>query len=164
MRLSARLPLLISLWFAAEVAAFALVAHAVGFGGALFLCFLTSLWGFAMLRRLGLATAWRLRRALASRSYEDAGLSREAMIEGALVGLGSVLLILPGFVSDFFGIALAAPSVRAWLGAKIGSRGGRGPLGRDRGPKLIDLDPQEWTHTEPPGAKPAKLRPAKSRS
>ncbi len=162
MRLSARFPLLFGLWLAAEFVAFALVAHAVGFGGALFLCFLTSLWGVAMLRRLGLSTALRLRRAMAMRSHEEAGLSRDAVIEGALVGVGSLLLILPGFVSDFFGLALAAPSVRAWLGEKIRlGRTTRGPGGRKAGPTLVDLEPQEWSRMDPPGGRPTKLGPTK---
>lgn len=155
MRLSARLPLLIVLWFVAEVVAFSLIAHAVGFGGALFLCFLTSLGGIAMLRRLGMSTAWRLRRAMAARSHEEAGLSRDAMLDGGLVALGSVLLILPGFVSDFFGLALAAPSIRGWLAEKFqGGRTSRGAGGGKASPTLVELDPQEWSRTEPSGRTP----------
>ena len=135
MRLPARLPLFIALWCISEVLAFALIVHWVGLGGAVVLCVLTSLAGAAMLRRLGLATAWRLRRALAARSHEEAGLSREAAFDGALLGIGAVLLILPGFVSDFFGLALAAPSFRAWLSDRIQiGRTSRGPKGRRSGP------------------------------
>ncbi len=165
MRLSARLPLLIALWLAAEFAAFTFVSHVVGFGGALFLCLLTSLIGVAMLRRLGLSTALRLRRAMAKRSHEQAGLSRDAVVDGTLAGLGSVLLILPGFVSDFAGLALAAPSVRAWISDKLQmGRTSRGPGGR-AGPTLVDLDPQEWTRIDPPGpaARPDRLGPGKVR-
>lgn len=166
MRLSARLPLYIALWFIAEAVAFAVVAHAVGFGGAMFLCLLTGLVGVAMLRRLGLSTVLRLRRAMATRSHEEAGLSRDAVVDGTLVGVGAILLILPGFVSDFFGLALAAPSVRAWLSDKI-QKGGtsRGRGGRKAGPALVDLDPQEWSRMDKPGAvaTPGKLRPTKLR-
>ena len=167
MRLSARFPLLIALWFVAEILAFSLIAGAVGFGGALFLCLLTSLGGIAMLRRLGLSTAWRLRRAMAARSHEEAGLSRDAMVDGGLVALGSVLLILPGFVSDFCGLALAAPSVRGWLTEKFqNGRTSRGVGGRKASPTLVELDPQEWSRTDHPGraSTPAKLGPTKSPS
>jgi UPF0716 protein FxsA len=154
MRLSARLPLFLALWLVAEFAAFTFVSHAVGFGGALFLCLLTSLIGLAMLRRIGLATALRLRRAMAMRSHEQAGLSRDAVVDGTLAGLGSVLLILPGFVSDFAGLALAAPSVRAWISDKLQmGRTSRGPRGR-AGPTLVDLDPHEWSRIDPPGHTP----------
>ncbi|VTZ27091.1 FxsA cytoplasmic membrane protein [Methylocella tundrae] len=166
MRLSARLPLYIALWLVAEIVAFAVVAHAAGFGGAMFLCLLTSLVGVAMLRRLGLSTAFRLRRAMATRSHEEAGLSREAVVDGTLVGVGSILLILPGFVSDFFGLALAAPSVRGWLSDRI-QKGGtsRGRGGRKAGPALVDLDPQEWSRLDNPGAAAPqpKLRATKAR-
>ncbi len=157
MRLSARLPLLILIWLAAEVAAFGLVVSAVGFGGALLLCLLTSLIGAALLRRLGLSTAWRLRRAMSARAPEEAGLSRAALVDGGLVALGSVLLILPGFLSDFCGLALAAPSVRGWLGAKFRNGGrGRGPMSD---PTLVELDPQEWSRTDPsgPSDRPTRL-------
>ena len=119
MRLSAHLPVLILLWLVAEVFAFGAIARAAGLGGALLLCLLTSVVGFAMLRRLGISTAWRLQQALAARSHEAAGVSRDAVVDGGLAAVGSILLILPGFVSDFVGLALAAPSVRAWLGGKL---------------------------------------------
>jgi UPF0716 protein FxsA len=166
MRLCARLPLLFLLWFAAEIAAFGLVAGAVGFGGALLLCLLTSLVGVAMLRRLGLSTAWRLRRAMAAGAPQETGVARDALFDGGLVAIGSILLILPGFVSDFCGLALAAPSVRAWLGGKFDNgRTGRGAAGRS-GPTLVELDPQEWSRTDQPARGPAQtsLGPTKSPS
>jgi UPF0716 protein FxsA len=164
MRLSARLPLLVLLWLVAEVAAFGMIARAVGFGGALFLCLLTSLVGVAMLRRLGVATAWRLRRAMAARSQEEAGLSRDAVVDGGLAAIGSILLILPGFLSDFCGLALAAPSVRAWLGEKFqNGRTSRGP-GRTSGPTFVELDPEEWSRTDPSGPAAPRLGPTKSPS
>jgi UPF0716 protein FxsA len=164
MRLSARLPLLVFLWLVAEVAAFGMIARAVGFGGALFLCLLTSLVGVAMLRRLGVATAWRLRRAMAAGSQEAAGLSRDAVVDGGLAAIGSILLILPGFVSDFCGLALAAPSVRAWLGERFqNGRTSRGP-GPKSGPTLVELDPEEWSRTDATAPAATRLGPTKSPS
>ncbi len=164
MRLSARLPLLVFLWLVAEVAAFGMIARAVGFGGALFLCLLTSLVGVAMLRRLGVATAWRLRRAMAARAQEAAGLSRDAVVDGGLAAIGSILLILPGFVSDLCGLALAAPSVRAWLGERFqNGRTSRGP-GRKSGPTLVELDPEEWSRTDATAPAATRLGPTKSPS
>jgi UPF0716 protein FxsA len=164
MRLSARLPLLVLFWLIAEFAAFGLIARAVGFGGALFLCLLTSLIGVAMLRRLGLSTAWRLRRAMAARPQDEVGLSRDALVDGGLAAVGSILLILPGFVSDLCGLALAAPSVRGWLGDKFqNGRTSRGPERRS-GPTLVELDPQEWSRTDRAGQAPASLGPTKSPS
>jgi UPF0716 protein FxsA len=162
MRLSARLPLLVLIWLIAEFAAFGLIAHSVGFGGALFLCLLTSLVGVAMLRRLGLSTAWRLRRAMAARPQDEAGLSHDALVDGGLAAVGSILLILPGFVSDLCGLALAAPSVRGWLGDKFqNGRAGGGP-GRRSGPTLVELDPEEWSRTDHADQAPTALGPTKS--
>src|SRR5450631_3016795 len=97
-----RLPVLfvlyLSLWFAAELAAFAAVVHVIGFVGAVILCVLTSLAGVATLRRVGLSAALRLRQAVAARVKDHSVLSREALLDGTLAGLGAVLLILPGFV------------------------------------------------------------------
>ncbi|MEJ0095576.1 MAG: FxsA family protein [Methylocella sp.] len=155
MRLPARLPLFIALWFVSEFVAFALVVHAIGFGGAVLLSLLTSFAGAAMLRRLGLSTAMRLRRALASRSHEEAGLSREAAVDGALFGIGAILLILPGFVSDFVGLALAAPSIRFWVGDRLQiGKTSRGRKGGRAGPTLVELDPREWSRLDHPGSRP----------
>jgi len=162
MRLSAPLPLLVLIWLVAEFVAFGLVAGAVGFGGALLLCLLTSLIGVVMLRRLGLSTAWRLRRAMAERRQDEAGLSRGALVDGGLVAVGSILLILPGFVSDLCGLALAAPSVRSWLGDKFQNGRASGGTGRSSGPNLVELDPGEWSRTDRPGQAPASLGSTKS--
>ncbi|PNG25847.1 exlusion protein FxsA [Methylocella silvestris] len=162
MRLSGRIPLFFVLWLLAEFAAFTLISGMVGLMGALFLCLLTSLAGLAMLRRLGFSTALQLRRAMAARSSGQTGASREAMLDGALVGFGAVLLIIPGFVSDFFGLALAAPSVRNWIQEKMSTgRTSRGP-GRKGAPTLVDLDPQEWSRVDQPN-EPDRLEPTDRR-
>ncbi len=114
MRQSAvRLPVLLiiyaTLWLAAEVVAFGFVVRSIGFAGAILACFLTSLAGLAMLRRLGTSAAVRLRQALTKRAQDQGGLSREAVLDGTLSGLGAVLLILPGFVSDSAGAGLGRP-------------------------------------------------------
>jgi UPF0716 protein FxsA len=142
-----RLPVLgiayLGLWLAAELVAFEFVVYLIGFAGAILACILTSLAGLASLRRMSLSGALRLRRAFAGRGSEQAGLSREVLVDGALAGLGAILLILPGFVSDFVGLALAAPSFRIWVVEKL--RLGRMPGGRAAAPALIDLTPEEWS-------------------
>lgn len=145
MRLSARLPLYFCLWLVAEFAAFALVAKSVGVLGAVALCCATSFAGLALLRQVGFSAAFGLRRAM-DRSRGEPAATRAAMIDGALLGVGALLLILPGFVSDFFGLALAAPSVRNWIGEKMGF--GRASRGAGGGPTLVELDPQEWTRLD----------------
>lgn len=147
MRLPARVVLYLGLWLLAEFAVFSLVVHMVGFAGAVFLCLLTSIAGAAMLRNVGLSAAVNLRRGLVRRPDEDNSAARDAMFDGALAGLGSILLILPGFVSDFFGFALAAPSIRSQVAAWMRSTPSR-PGRRPAAPREIELAPQEWTRLD----------------
>ncbi|MBO0733764.1 MAG: FxsA family protein [Methylocapsa sp.] len=142
----ARLPFLVityfALWLGAELLAFGAVVHAIGFTGAVALCILTSMAGVAIMRRVGTSAIVRLRQA-ASRSAERNSLSKDRLVDGTLEGLGAVLLILPGFVSDFLGFALAAPSFRLWIIERLNL----GRIGPRRGPALIDLTPKEWSRS-----------------
>ncbi|HMF07419.1 MAG TPA: FxsA family protein [Methylocella sp.] len=147
-RLPVQIVLYFALWLAAELAAFGAVVHAIGFVGAIFACILTTLGGLAMLRRIGLSAALSLRQAVVRNAREHNGLSRDKLVDGTLAGLGAVLLILPGFVSDLAGLALAAPSFRLWVRERLNL----GHLGHQRGrhaaPALIDLTPREWSRHE----------------
>lgn len=140
-----RLPVLfvtyLALWLGAELVAFAAVVHLIGLAGAILACILTSLAGLSTLRRIGLSAILRLRQAVATTTSEQSGLSREAVLDGTLAGIGAALLILPGFVSDLVGLALAAPSVRYWVTEKLK----RGKLGRPAAPRTTELAPWEWS-------------------
>jgi UPF0716 protein FxsA len=158
-----RLPILfvlyLSLWLGAELAAFTAVVHWIGFAGAIAACILTSLAGLATLRRVGLSAALRLRQAMTARAKDPSGknqtvLSREAVLDGTLAGLGGVLLILPGFVSDLLGLALAAPSFRFWAADRLRLGKAVPGKGQRRGPALIELASQEWSRNEGPGPAP----------
>jgi UPF0716 protein FxsA len=165
MRLPAWLLLSFAVWLAAEGVALALIVHLVGFAGAVLLTILTSFAGLAMLRKLGVAAAFRLRQSLAARAADRAPLSRETFIDGSLSTLGSVLLILPGFVSDFLGLALAAPSIRGWVAERIGTVGKRGGTGRhDAAPEVVELEPQEWSRLEEPAPRHAAPERERGRS
>jgi UPF0716 protein FxsA len=137
------------LWLAAEGAAFALIDRLFGLVGAILLTILTSLAGLAMLRRLGIAAVWRLRRSLAMKREHRSLPSREAVVDGTLSAIGSILLILPGFVSDFAGLALAAPSIRGWVAERLPPIvSGAVPRARRTAPDLVDLSPQEWSRRD----------------
>lgn len=152
MRLPVQLMLWLALWFVSEIAVFALIVARIGFSGAVLLSIMTSLAGVAMLRRLGLDAASRLGLALSKRSREQGVFSRDAMLDGTLAGVGSILLILPGFVSDFLGFALAAPSIRIWVTERLQlGKFGRAPNTRSAGPKVIELAPQEWSSLDETG-------------
>ena len=145
-----RLPIMLvtylAIWLGAELAAFAVVVHLIGFAGAILACILTTLAGLSTLRRAGLSAILRLRQAVAGRTSEQQALSREAVLDGTLAGLGAVLLILPGFVSDLVGLALAAPSVRVWVAERLKS----GKIGRPAAPRVTELAPWEWSRHDGP--------------
>ncbi len=138
-----------ALWLAAELAVFGAVVHAIGFIGAIIASILTSLAGLAMLRRMGVSAAARLRQAVTRKSNENNKLSREALVDGTLTGLGAVLLILPGFVSDLAGLALAAPSFRLWVSERL-KLGKNETPGSRAAPSMIELAPREWTRLDGP--------------
>jgi UPF0716 protein FxsA len=150
-----RLPVLfvtyLSLWLGAEFAAFAAVVHLIGFAGAILACILTTLAGLSTLRRAGLSAILRLRQSVARRASDQSGLSREAVVDGTLTGLGAVLLILPGFISDLVGLALAAPSIRFWVTERLKlGKFGRLGSGRPAAPRAIELAPREWSRHDAP--------------
>ena len=58
--------------------------------------------------------------------------------------IAAFLLILPGFISDLAGLALAAPSLRQMLVRRFGGAGADPAAGYARR-KIVDLAPEEWT-------------------
>ncbi len=120
-------------WLALEIVAFAFVLRSIGLLAAILLGLGTTALGLADVKRL--LTAWRAREKV----RRDG-----AMLDGALQGFASLLLILPGFASDVAGLALKSPSVRTAVIDRIRNRG-REPAKTD-GPPTIDLGPHEWKH------------------
>src|SRR4051812_28214025 len=84
------------------------VGEAIGVWWTIALLLLDSLLGSLLMRSQGRA-AWR-RFQLAIQAGRVPG--RE-VADGALVILGGALLLTPGFVTDFFGLALLLPPTRA---------------------------------------------------
>jgi UPF0716 protein FxsA len=127
----------------AEVAAFLLVAWAIGFLAALALMVLTSLAGCLVLRHAGRGQLVRFR--LAVGAGEVAGF--EAGSRSLITVLGGILLLLPGFITDLLGGLLLVPWLRRWLGATIGRVIGAELGTRTGGASahgVIDLTRQEW--------------------
>lgn len=121
------------LWLFSEIFVFGLVADAIGLGGAILATLLTSLLGIAFLRRLGRATRDELKATL--KSGASLRLTPEVLQSGVLAALGSILLILPGFLSDCVGLMLAMPALRLPQ---------QRPPAAPEKPDVIDLSPQDW--------------------
>jgi UPF0716 protein FxsA len=113
-----------------------LVVSLVGWSGAILIGLATSALGLVGLKRAGSEALSGLRRAASSGAGADS-----VLIEGSLTGLGSLLLLLPGFVSDLVGLALSAPSIRNWALSIARRRQARGGTRRAG---TIDLDPGDW--------------------
>jgi UPF0716 protein FxsA len=130
-------------WLGCELLAFVLVLGKIGWTGAVLVGVASTVLGLAMLRRVGASAIRSLRRSVQGAQPTPGG-----MLDGSLAALGAVLLILPGFLSDLVGLALAAPSVRQWLAHRFGAvaRPGRPAVRPPTG--TIDLGPGDWRAIE----------------
>jgi UPF0716 protein FxsA len=137
------------LFVLAEIAGFVLVGEAIGVAATLALTLAGMVAGCVLLRRHGIATLVRIRAEL------DAGRPpARPLAEGAVLAVASLLLILPGFISDIVGLLLLAPWVRGALWRLVAKRveirtaqrGGHPP--RQRG--VIDLDRGEYASAPRP--------------
>ena len=93
-----------------ELALLIQVGSAIGVLPTLGLIILSAVLGILLLRVAGLATAWRARERLARGELPE----RE-MFDGLLLALGGLLLLLPGFISDLFGLLCVLPFTRHLL-------------------------------------------------
>jgi UPF0716 protein FxsA len=137
-----------------EIAVFILVGGKIGLLWTIALVILSAVAGSLLLRIQGFGAINRIRAELDS--GRDPG--RE-LAHGAMIMLAAVLLLIPGFVTDVFGLLLFIPPVRdaAWRFLKrrvvvsgpfsAGFRGFRGP-GRDA--KTIDLDAEDYSRAPDP--------------
>lgn len=93
-----------------ELALLIQVGSAIGVLPTLGLIILSAVLGILLLRVAGLATAWRARERLTRGELPE----RE-MFDGLLLALGGLLLLLPGFISDLFGLLCVLPFTRHLL-------------------------------------------------
>jgi UPF0716 protein FxsA len=99
-------------------------------------------------KRQGIGTLARMRAEL-----DDGRVPTGPMTDGGLLAAAGFLLLVPGFVTDFFGLALLLPPVRGgvrrWLGRRFTVRTAR--VRRGRG--YLDVDeaqPQPPDRWDPP--------------
>ena len=140
-----------------EIALMIRVGGLIGLWPTLGLIVATAIVGALTLRRQGFTTLNKVSEAM---QRGDAPVA--PMLDGALMGLGGVLLVIPGFITDTVGLMLIVPPLRGliarWLARRMIASGsvhvdmgaaGRGheaqwrqrerPGGQDRsGPTVID--------------------------
>ena len=126
----------IGAWLLIEAVAFLLVIQLLGLTAALALGVGTTALGLLDIKRLATYVRGRIGRP-ADTTDKTAGPAGSSLVDGGLQALGSILLILPGFASDLLGLALKAPSIRGDIARRL-----RGDA--RKGPRTIDLAPNEW--------------------
>lgn len=89
------------------------MGSAIGVLPTLLLVIGTAILGSVLLRVAGVATAWRAREKLARGELPE-----QEMLEGLLIAVGGGLL-LPGFISDIFGVFCLIPFTRRLLVNKV---------------------------------------------
>jgi UPF0716 protein FxsA len=139
--------LLLVLWPILEIAVFLQVVDWIGALNTLALMLAISLCGAWMVKRQGIGTLARMRREL-----DDGRIPTGPMTDGGLLAVAGFLLLIPGFVTDVFGLALLVPPVRGgvrrWLGRRFTVRTAR--VRRGPTPDYLDVDEAQPRHPDPP--------------
>jgi UPF0716 protein FxsA len=91
-----------------EIYVIVLVAQGIGALNTILLLLVCSLVGAWLAKREGFGVLGRIRDRVAAREPPT-----NELIDGALILLGGLLLLLPGFVSDVIGVLLLIPPTRA---------------------------------------------------
>lgn len=125
-----------------EIALFILIGGAIGVVPTLLGVLLTAIAGAVLIRWQGISLLRDLQATL-NRGELPARQLGDAM----LIGLGGLLLLLPGYFSDLIGLLLLIPATRSLIYRLLATRfrvvsAGGAPFVRD--PNLIDLDDSGW--------------------
>jgi UPF0716 protein FxsA len=130
--------LLLVLWPLVEIAVFLQVVQWIGVLDTLVAMLVISLGGAWLVKRQGVGTFARMRTEL-----DKGRVPTGPMTDGGLLALAGFLLLVPGFVTDAFGLLLLLPPVRAgvrlWLGRRVTARE-RGRVRRRPDVGYIDLE------------------------
>ena len=146
--------LLLVLWPIAEIAVFLQVVSWIGVLNTLALMLAISLCGAWLVKRQGIGTLARMRAEL-----DDGRIPTGPMTDGGLLAVAGFLLLVPGFVTDVFGLALLVPPVRGgvrrWLGRRFTVRTARAR----RAPGYLDVDEAQSRQPPPDRWDPPELLP-----
>ncbi len=141
-----------------EIALFIVIGGEIGVIATLAMVLVTAIAGSLLLRQQGIATLNRIRTEL-----EQNRLPARPIADGAMIAVAGLLLLTPGFFTDFCGFLLFVPGVRSAIfsfvssritvvhtgsGAGFGARHAHTGAGSDhRGPDggvTIDLDEDDF--------------------
>lgn len=133
-----------------EIAIFIKVGQTIGLLPTLALIIGAALLGGLLLRQQGLSVLTQLRS-----NVNSGRMPARSIADAMMIGVAALLLVLPGFLSDFVALALLLPPVRGWMYRALASRvtvvdtAGFHPSSRRAGPRLgdegmIDLDEDDY--------------------
>ncbi len=104
--------------FALELSVLIEVGGQIGAGATVLLVFMTTALGLGLLQQQGFRTMLKMQQRMAAGEQPA-----EEMLESLMIGMGAMLLILPGFISDTIGLLLMMPLFRRWAtGRLVGSQ------------------------------------------
>ena len=107
----------------------------------------TALLGILLLRRQGPAA---LNRVLVR--MQQGEMPARELADGALLGAAGVLLLMPGFCTDAFGLLLLIPACRSWAARRLAVRfAGPGAYAGDRTVVIEgEFERRPWAPADPP--------------
>ncbi len=138
------IPILILAYPLLEIAVLIMVGSSIGVFPTIGVIIGTGILGAMLLRFQGLALLTRMRTEI------NAGRTPEKeMADGAMIALGGVFLMIPGFISDFLGVLLFIPQVRRLLRQYLGRNINVVRAGsRQRSSGVVDLEPNEYRRAD----------------
>ena len=112
--MTGKMPFVFRFWWLWEMIAFLLVGYAIGYGWAFLALILGSLLGFLLIRGQGIA----MMKQMKSQPIQGAFVMMNA-VENSLIFMSGLLLLIPGFLTDIFGIICLIPAIRRRLVRKV---------------------------------------------
>ncbi|HRK07932.1 MAG TPA: FxsA family protein [Pseudobdellovibrionaceae bacterium] len=103
------IPLALVLFPVAEILFGIAVIQNWGWANAIFAGVTATILGIGLLRTSGIRLTTSVMQAMAK--GQPPGM---AALQSALVGLAAILLVMPGYISDFMGLMLLIPPIRGW--------------------------------------------------
>ncbi|WP_186387828.1 FxsA family protein [Stappia sp. TSB10P1A] len=132
-----------------EILVFVEVGSEIGAVPTVLLTIATAVAGSLMLRLQGLSLLRRVRAEM-----ERGEVPGEDILQGSLIVVASVLLLIPGFVTDALGLLLFVPPLRAAI-ARVMVRNAKVTVvragARRRGEGVVDLDRDDWADIDGDG-------------
>lgn len=119
------------------------VGSVIGALPTILLTVLTAFVGVVLMRSEGLATVQKMQFSLSQ--GEPPHLQ---MLEGMLIFIGGLFLLLPGLVTDFFGLLMLLPPVRAFMAKRfLESKRGQFRQKSQQGQNVYEAEWQEKSET-----------------